>query len=86
LTQPPPRRAFIGLGSNLGDRRAHLRAAEHHRKLVIALIFLLPLLVGSYSLWRYLESYESTDDAQIDGHIHPISARISGYLKQVLVD
>ena len=27
MTQPPPRRAFIGLGSNLGDRRAHLRAA-----------------------------------------------------------
>jgi 2-amino-4-hydroxy-6-hydroxymethyldihydropteridine diphosphokinase len=27
LTAGPTRRAFIGLGSNLGDRRAHLRAA-----------------------------------------------------------
>jgi len=27
LTQPPVRRAFIGLGSNLGERRAYLRAA-----------------------------------------------------------
>jgi 2-amino-4-hydroxy-6-hydroxymethyldihydropteridine diphosphokinase len=27
LNPPPTRRAFIGLGSNLGDRRAHLRAA-----------------------------------------------------------
>jgi 2-amino-4-hydroxy-6-hydroxymethyldihydropteridine diphosphokinase len=27
LTPEPTRRAFIGLGSNLGDRRAHLRAA-----------------------------------------------------------
>lgn len=27
MTQPPSRRAFIGLGSNLGDRRARLRAA-----------------------------------------------------------
>jgi 2-amino-4-hydroxy-6-hydroxymethyldihydropteridine diphosphokinase len=27
LTAGPARRAFIGLGSNLGDRRAHLRAA-----------------------------------------------------------
>jgi 2-amino-4-hydroxy-6-hydroxymethyldihydropteridine diphosphokinase len=27
LSTPPSRRAFIGLGSNLGDRRAHLRAA-----------------------------------------------------------
>jgi 2-amino-4-hydroxy-6-hydroxymethyldihydropteridine diphosphokinase len=27
LSQPPARRAFIGLGSNLGDRRAYLRSA-----------------------------------------------------------
>jgi 2-amino-4-hydroxy-6-hydroxymethyldihydropteridine diphosphokinase len=27
LSPPPVRRAFIGLGSNLGDRRAHLEAA-----------------------------------------------------------
>jgi 2-amino-4-hydroxy-6-hydroxymethyldihydropteridine diphosphokinase len=27
LSAPPVRRAFIGLGSNLGDRLAHLRAA-----------------------------------------------------------
>ena len=26
-TRPPPWRAFVGLGSNLGDRRAHLLAA-----------------------------------------------------------
>jgi membrane fusion protein, multidrug efflux system len=55
-------------------------------KRLIALLVLLPLVVGGYFLWRYLQSYESTDDAQMDGHIHPISARISGYLKQVLVD
>ena len=30
------------------------------------------------TLWRYLNTYESTDDAQIDGHINAISARISG--------
>jgi membrane fusion protein, multidrug efflux system len=28
--------------------------------------------------WKYLESYESTDDAQIDGHIDPLSSRIDG--------
>ena len=27
VPEPPPWRAFIGLGSNLGDRRAYLRAA-----------------------------------------------------------
>ena len=59
---------------------------KRRRARLIALIVLLPLLVAGHFLWRYLESYQSTDDAQVDGHIHPISARISGYVKDVLVD
>jgi membrane fusion protein (multidrug efflux system) len=62
------------------------RKPKRRRARLIALIALLPLLVVSYFLWRYFGSYESTDDAQIDGHIHAISARISGYVNQVLVE
>ena len=36
-------------------------------------------------LWRYLSSYESTDDAQGDVHLYPVSARISGYVVKVKV-
>jgi membrane fusion protein (multidrug efflux system) len=42
--------------------------------------------VGGFFLWRYLNSYESTDDAQIDGHINSVSARVSGYVMKVNVD
>jgi len=38
----------------------------------------LVLLVVGFFLWRYLASYESTDDAQVDVHLYPVSARISG--------
>jgi membrane fusion protein (multidrug efflux system) len=38
------------------------------------------VLVGGFFLWRYLSSYESTDDAQADVHLYPVSARISGYV------
>jgi membrane fusion protein, multidrug efflux system len=38
------------------------------------------LLVAALFLWRYLASYESTDDAQIDGHVNSVSARISGHV------
>jgi membrane fusion protein (multidrug efflux system) len=31
-------------------------------------------------LWRYFASYESTDDAQIDGHVNSISPRVSGHV------
>jgi membrane fusion protein (multidrug efflux system) len=41
--------------------------------------------VGGVFLWRYLGSYESTDDAQVDVHLSPVSARISGYVIRVNV-
>jgi membrane fusion protein (multidrug efflux system) len=44
------------------------------------------LLVAGFFLWRYLGSYESTDDAQIDGHLNAISARVSGHVMKLLVN
>ena len=43
------------------------------------------LLAGGFLLWRYFSSYESTDDAQVDVHLYPVSARISGYVIAVNV-
>jgi membrane fusion protein, multidrug efflux system len=43
-------------------------------------IALLVLLVVGFFVYRYLTSYEDTDDAQIDGHINSVSARISGHV------
>jgi len=44
------------------------------------------LVVAGFFLWRYFTSYESTDDAQIDGHLNSISARVSGHVVKLLVD
>src|SRR5260221_9820948 len=44
------------------------------------------LLVAGFFLWRYLGSYEGTDDAQIDGHLNAISTRISGHVIKLLVN
>ncbi|MGA7321471.1 MAG: HlyD family secretion protein [Candidatus Sulfotelmatobacter sp.] len=38
------------------------------------------LLVIGFFVYRYVTSYESTDDAQVDGHINSISARVSGHV------
>jgi len=48
--------------------------------LIIAGIVLVVAIVFA---WRYFASYESTDDAQVDGHLMPLSARISGYIIDV---
>jgi membrane fusion protein, multidrug efflux system len=61
------------------------RNAKTRRNIVI-LIVVLVVLVGGVFLWRYLSSYESTDDAQADVHLYPVSARISGYVVKVNVD
>jgi membrane fusion protein, multidrug efflux system len=52
----------------------------------LGLIFIvLLILVGVFFLWRYLASYESTDDAQIDGHVNSVSARVSGHVLKLNV-
>jgi membrane fusion protein (multidrug efflux system) len=53
----------------------------------IALIIgAIVLLVVGFFVYRYATSYESTDDAQIDGHINSVSARISGHVIKLNVD
>ena len=64
--------------------RAYVRAAQ--RKRLFFLVAGLIVLVGGFFFWRYLNSYESTDDAQVDVHLYPVSARISGYVVKVNVD
>jgi membrane fusion protein, multidrug efflux system len=62
--------------------------ATKRRSLVrwIVLGAVIVLAVVGFFVWRYMNSYEATDDAQVDGHINNISARISGYVLKVNVD
>jgi membrane fusion protein (multidrug efflux system) len=53
---------------------------------IVLLIALAAVAAGSFYAWKYFSAYESTDDAQVDGHINAISARISGYVLDVPVD
>ncbi len=61
------------------------RKSKRHRNIFIVIIILLAI-VGGVFLWCYFSSYESTDDAQADVHLYPVSARISGYVVKVNVD
>jgi membrane fusion protein (multidrug efflux system) len=49
-------------------------------------IVILVLLVAGYFVVRYVTSYESTDDAQVDGHVNSISARVSGHVIRLNVN
>ena len=53
--------------------------------ILLPIVIVALIIAGSYFL-AYLSSYESTDDAQIDGYIYPVSPRISGRVTAVNVD
>jgi membrane fusion protein, multidrug efflux system len=44
------------------------------------------LIAVAVSLFLYYRNRESTDDAQVDGHITPIAAKVSGRISEVLVN
>lgn len=43
------------------------------------------VVVGIF-VWNYFAMWESTDDAQVDGHINALSARVGGYVTKVNVN
>jgi membrane fusion protein (multidrug efflux system) len=64
---------------------SHYKRSNNRRNIIIAVVVLIAVMGGLF-LWRYLGSYESTDDAQVDAHLYPVSSRISGYVIKVNVD
>lgn len=61
-------------------------APKRKRKLtryIAGAVILAALVIGGFLLWGYLQSYESTDDAQIDGHINAVSSRIAGNVIEI---
>ncbi|HLJ89892.1 MAG TPA: HlyD family secretion protein [Candidatus Angelobacter sp.] len=56
-----------------------------HAKWILG-VLALALIAGTVAAWQYYSARESTDDAQVDSHIDPISARVSGTVVKVLAD
>jgi membrane fusion protein (multidrug efflux system) len=64
-------------GATLPPRRVNL--------FVIGIVALVLVAIGA-GWYLYSRGYEGTDDAQVDGHLNPIAARIDGTIKAVQVD
>ena len=56
------------------------------RAKIIAPVVVLVLAAATALAYHYYAGWESTDDAQIDGYINPISSRVAGYITNVYVD
>src|SRR5258708_23643751 len=68
------------------ERKTPRRGRRRLARIILPVVILAVLAGAGYYLWKYLNTYESTDDAQIDGHINAVSARINGHVIQVLTE
>ena len=55
-------------------------------KLFMILVPVILLIAGYFVYQNYFAYRESTDDAQIDGHINPVAAKVSGHVVSINVE
>jgi len=88
--QPPPHAsssapAAAPLPASEKDLHAHFSRRNDPRFRMFLILGLIVLAVVGVFLWRYFSSYESTDDAQIDGHVNSVSPRVAGHIVKLNV-
>ena len=68
------------------DPNGDVTDAPRPRRLRSVLIVLVILAaIGGFLMWRYFSVRESTDDAQVEGHVNPMAARVGGTVVNVAV-
>ena len=72
-------------GPGVGQIRNAPKRRRSQRTLVFAAIGLALVAYAGVRYWRST-AWESTDNAQIDGFIYPVSSRVSGQVTRVMVD
>jgi membrane fusion protein, multidrug efflux system len=53
------------------------------RTRVLIAVVLILVAAGAVVGWRMLSGKESTDDARVDGHVYPVSAKVGGTVESV---
>ena len=74
-TPPPP--------ATERDFRSRVSRTSSPGFRIAIIIGVVVLLVIGFFVYRYVTSYEDTDDAQVDGYINSISARITGHVTKL---
>ncbi|HEY8150824.1 MAG TPA: HlyD family secretion protein [Vicinamibacteria bacterium] len=70
-------------GEDTKETKTQGAPVNRRRAGLLIAIAALVLLVGGIAFWRYSAVRVATDDAQIDGHIMPLAARVSGTVQEV---
>jgi membrane fusion protein (multidrug efflux system) len=68
------------------DRADRTRSRRRPLRLILMAALVALLCVGGFKLCKYLQSYENTDDAEVNGYLDPISSRVNGTVSAVYVN
>jgi membrane fusion protein (multidrug efflux system) len=87
LRESTPPRAEERLEEKQSSAGSSPENGQGRRKSILfASIIGIVVLVGALGFWLYSSTYESTDDAEVDGHLNGVTARIDGVIKGVYVE
>ncbi|MGH9357266.1 MAG: efflux RND transporter periplasmic adaptor subunit [Terriglobia bacterium] len=68
------------------ERPRGVSATPKRKSKLPIIIAAVIVIVVAILVWRHYAGWISTDDAQIDGYIYPISSRVKGHVTKVLVE
>ncbi len=72
--------------SGLPDKKTTGNPRGRRRAFTIFFAVLLVIAAAIFLYWLQARQFEDTDDAEVDAHLNPISARIDGTITRVYVD
>src|SRR6476619_3389035 len=91
-TQPEAPQTPSGNGSRTSQTRTEhvteTTTGSNKKKFVLPIVGVIALFVlfWAFQKWNYGRTHQSTDNAQVDGHIVPVLAKVGGYVKTVSIN
>jgi membrane fusion protein (multidrug efflux system) len=87
-TMDPDEKLTVDLTDDKAGSPSKMRtdkpSTSRRKKVLVISAVIVAAITAAYFAWNAFR-YEDTDDAQVDGHVMPLSARISGHIQEVHV-